>query len=84
MYKINFSIKISRQMIELGYLAGAQKIFRNNVSNVTTIAITQKQFSRLEKKHFDGAFVLLGLGLFASIIIFLIEFFMTIKHTNKI
>lgn len=70
-------------MIELGYLAGAQKIFRDNVSNVTTIAIKHKEFSRLEKEHFDGAFVLLGLGLFASIIIFLLELFMTFKHTSN-
>lgn len=70
-------------MIELGYLAGSQNIFRAHVSNVTNTAITQKLFTRLEKEHFDGAFLLLGLGLFASIIIFLSEFFynyQTQKH----
>lgn len=71
-----------RQMIELGYLAGCQKIFRDNVSNVTKIADTQKQFTRLEKEHFDGAFVLLGLGLFASLITFLLEFSFNIKKTK--
>lgn len=70
-------------MIELGYLAGSQNIFKDHVSNVTNTAITQKPFTGLEKEHFDGAFLILGLGLFASIIIFLSELFMTFTHKHK-
>lgn len=70
-------------MVELGYLDGCQKLFRHNISNVTKIEVTQKQFYRLEKQHFDGAFVLLGLGLLASIIIFLMEYFHNKNHIQK-
>lgn len=72
-------------MIELGYLAEVQNRFKATIMNVTQKNSNEfhQRKDYLEKAHFDGAFVMLGLGLGLATIVFLIEILTVILRSSS-
>lgn len=73
-------------MVEIGYLAACQTYYHKLVANVSIYdrRSTRNGVDHLKTEHFVGAFLIFGIGLLCSLIVFIAEISMDSMKRRRI